>query len=83
MMVMICRITPWREKQSPKFQVTTPFNQVLESAHCKHIFMLVKGRSLKTPFHPFQALFEDVNPLIKCSFCKIQSNLIQFNISLS
>ena len=66
MMDMIYRITPRREKKSPKFQVTTPFNQVLETAHCKHIFILVKSRNLKTPFCPFWALFEDVNPLIKC-----------------
>ena len=65
MMHMICRITPRKEQQSPKFQVTTPFNQVLETAYCKHIFILVKGRNLKTSFRPFWVLFQDVNPLIK------------------
>ena len=56
-----------RKQQSPKFQVTAPYNQVLETAHCKHIFILVKGRNAKTPFRPFWALYEDVNlnPLLK------------------
>ena len=51
--------------------VTTPYNQVLETAQCKHIFILVKGKNSEMPFRPFLALFEDVTPLIKCYFCKI------------
>ena len=72
--MLLAELRPGEKKVSKiSKRTTTPYNQVLETARCKHTFLLVKGNISKTPFRPFWALFEDVTtPDKMLIFAKIQ-----------